>query len=116
MYCVTAKMLLAGKGISASGGGGDAYLADLRAKRNIVSALLSTAEFLMLNKTFAECLLHSCAITLSDLLGTCENSLQLAVELMTVLGRTDSKILRKAYASLLQPMRVPEMGAKRDEN
>jgi hypothetical protein len=108
---VTARLLLAGKGIGASGGGSDAYLADLRSKRNIVSALLSNAEFLMLDKTFAECLLHSCSGPLCDLLGTCENSLQLAVELMTVLGRTDSKILREAYASLLQPVRVPGMGA-----
>jgi hypothetical protein len=108
---VTARLLLADQGISESGGGGDAYLADLRAKRNIVSALLSKDDFLMLNKTFAECLLNSCTSTLSDLLGTCEDSLQLSVELVTVLGHTDSKILRKAYASLLQPMRVPEMGA-----
>jgi hypothetical protein len=107
---ITAKLLLEGKGISASGGG-DAYLSDLRSKRNTVSALLSSAEFLMLDKTSAECLLHSCSSTLCDLLGTCENSLQLAVELLTVLGRTDSKILREAYASLLQPVRVPGMGA-----
>jgi hypothetical protein len=29
---------------------------------------------------------------------------------MTALGHTDSKILRDAYGSLLQPMRVPDMG------
>ena len=107
---VTAKLLLEDVDVTSSGGGAD-YLADLRGKRNVVSALLDTKDFLMLNKTFTECVLNSCTATLSDQLGTTSGSLQLAVTLLQVLGHNDNAILRQAYGSLLKPMRVPEMGA-----
>ena len=107
---VTAKLLLEDVDVTSSGGGAD-YLADLRGKRHVVSALLDTKDFLMLNKTLTECMLNSCTATLSDQLGTTSGSLQLAVTLLQVLGHNDNAILRQAYGSLLKPMRVPEMGA-----
>ena len=107
---VTAKRLLDDVDVPSSGGGGADYLADLRRKRHVVSALLDTKDFLMLNKTFTECVLNSCTATLSDQLGTTSGSLQLSVTLLQVLGHNDNAILRQAYGSLLRPMQVPDMG------
>ena len=107
---VTAKLLLEDMDVTSSGGDGDSYLFYLRKKRSVVSALLDSKDFLMLNKTFAECVLNSCTNTLSDQLGTTSGCLQLSVTLLQVLGHNDNAILRQAYGSLLKPMHVPEMG------
>jgi hypothetical protein len=45
------------------------------------------------------------------MLGTPQDALQISVTLLTVLGQSDREILLQTYSSLLQPMRVPELGA-----
>jgi hypothetical protein len=92
-------------------GSGNKYLRHLSVCRQYVSQkVLKDLNLSTLNKAITRCLRASCDQNMLTSLGAVPNCVNFGVMLANVVGRDNKAILLEMHASLVAPIRMPQMG------